>query len=224
MTDSYWRSSTLSLFLDIDRTRSVFRLLFLCCLDEACADPVPMQFDEALREITLGAQVPSTAMEKLRGIHSEILSNPTSIAHEARRVAAEFAEQRDTVITVFRIVLRIANDEGMLSRRDCTRVRDIALSFDFAMAELEQLSVTERVIFDSCFNSKQEANLLEGLEQHFETLGCTPDMSRAEIKNRYRTLAKQYHPDTSSARNDARQCREQFVKMQEAYSAIKELL
>ena len=213
MTDSYWRSSTLSLFLDIDRTRSVFRLLFLCCLDEACADPVPMQFDEALREITLGAQVPSTAMEKLRRIHSEILSNPTSIAHEARRVAAEFAEQRDTVITVFRIVLRIANDEGMLSRRDCTRVRDI-----------EQLSVTERVIFDSCFNSKQEANLLEGLEQHFETLGCTPDMSRAEIKNRYRTLAKQYHPDTSSARNDARQCREQFVKMQEAYSAIKELL
>ena len=212
----------MSLFLDIDRARSVFRLLFLCCSDERCTEPLATQFDDALREITLGVQVPSSSLKKLRNIHREVVSQPAPLRSVAIQVAREFADDRELLSDVFRIVLRIANDEGMLSRKDCSRVREIARCFEFRMAELDNLSIGERVIFESCLTDAYEARGLEDLEVYFEALGCTMDMSEGEIRSRFRQLAKQYHPDRSTVRGDHSDSRHEFEKVQEAFSMLKQ--
>ena len=51
---------------------------------------------------------------------------------------------------------------------------------------------------------------------HYETLEVSPDASQAEIKQAYRRLVKQYHPDTNQQNTD----REQIIRINAAYEIL----
>lgn len=51
---------------------------------------------------------------------------------------------------------------------------------------------------------------------HYEILEVSPDASQAEIKQAYRRLVKQYHPDTNQQSKD----REQIIRINAAYEIL----
>lgn len=51
---------------------------------------------------------------------------------------------------------------------------------------------------------------------HYKTLGLTPDASQQEIKQAYRRLAKQYHPDRSEENNS----HEKIISINAAYEVL----
>jgi hypothetical protein len=50
----------------------------------------------------------------------------------------------------------------------------------------------------------------------FATLGASPSDDWAKVQKKYRTLAKQEHPDTGKSKNQSR-----FVKISDAYQTLK---
>lgn len=56
------------------------------------------------------------------------------------------------------------------------------------------------------------------IEDHYATLGISPDASREEIKQAYRSLSLQYHPDTASPQD--REKPEKFIAINTAYQAL----
>ena len=81
----------MSLFLDIDRTRSVFRLLFFCSYDSAGGEAETPRFDDALFHVTFGVQIPREVIGKLQALFQELLAEPTSLAFLAKEVARDFS-------------------------------------------------------------------------------------------------------------------------------------
>ena len=55
-------------------------------------------------------------------------------------------------------------------------------------------------------------------EDHFATLGLAPGAGKDEIKQAYRTLSPQYHPDTASPLH--RDKPEKFIAINKAYNAL----
>ncbi len=55
-------------------------------------------------------------------------------------------------------------------------------------------------------------------EDHFATLGISPGAGKDEIKQAYRTLSLQYHPDTASPIHHDKP--EKFIAINKAYHAL----
>lgn len=53
---------------------------------------------------------------------------------------------------------------------------------------------------------------------HYQTLGLTHDATQEEIKQAYRRLAKQYHPDRSEDNNS----HEKIIAINVAYEVVKQ--
>ncbi|MDR9404851.1 MAG: DnaJ domain-containing protein, partial [Halothece sp. Uz-M2-17] len=51
---------------------------------------------------------------------------------------------------------------------------------------------------------------------HYQTLGLTPEASQNEIKQAYRRLAKEYHPDRSTKNNS----HEKIIAINAAYEVL----
>ena len=62
-------------------------------------------------------------------------------------------------------------------------------------------------------------------EHHFRVLGISPEASTDEIKSRYRTLVKEFHPDRIAAKGLPDEftdfAESKFREIQEAYEAVK---
>lgn len=62
-------------------------------------------------------------------------------------------------------------------------------------------------------------------QDDYSVLGLRPDTPAEEIKKRYRTLVRQYHPDSLSHLPEGdpkkKEAQAQFIKVQEAYNRIK---
>lgn len=212
----------MSIFLDIDKARSVFRLLFSYSLDSCSTDSVAEQFQDAIHEITQGVQVPREALAKLRMIHAEVLAQPQPVALLAAQVAEHFAHKREVLLDILRIILRISNDDGMFCTKDREGVRDVVLQFGLSDRELARLTLDERAILAYCVDHGYTMDSSGSLDAHFETLECTPEMTLEEIRRQYRKLVMEFHPDRSTVRGDKTDCRGHFERIQAAYQAIRE--
>jgi hypothetical protein len=66
------------------------------------------------------------------------------------------------------------------------------------------------------------------LERHLRTLGLRHGVTLAQVKERYRTLAREFHPDTMAGRGldqaSVEQAQEAFKRISEAYHAVQKLL
>lgn len=63
----------------------------------------------------------------------------------------------------------------------------------------------------------KEPENASGDQDHYEVLGVPPDASAAEIKARYRELAKTHHPDISGDGSD-----QEMAKINEAYEVLSD--
>lgn len=210
----------MSLFLDIDRAHNVFQLFFLCCHDSSYAEDEELEFEESLRQIVLGVKLPEAVLPRLRAIHDQIIRNPVPFSVLARRVANDFKDDRETLMCVLRILLRLSSDDNMLCRRDRRILAEVGGEFDLTREELLALPESEYVLLGSCLGYGPVPGQDEALRPHYEALGCTQEMEDTEVRARFRQLAKRFHPDQCSEDADKTETNVRFRRIHEAYETI----
>lgn len=209
-------------FLQTDTANAVFSLLFAFTRDDACTDASLHSFEDALHDIVLGVQVPREALQKLEAIYDSIMESDRDFADLAEEVARTFADRRSMLLVVTRIAIRLANDNGYVTAQDRIRLEQLLAVCNFTSEEAASFDDDERMVLRGLYG--QRSQISRELEKHYAILGCSPDASDIEIRQCYRRLAKQYHPDTSKRHNahlSDKAIRTHFNALQNAYQRIK---
>jgi curved DNA-binding protein CbpA len=58
------------------------------------------------------------------------------------------------------------------------------------------------------------------VEDYYGILGISSDASESDIKSAFRSLVKQYHPDSQFAKENQKEAEEVFLKIHEAYETL----
>lgn len=210
-------------FLDIDQASPVFTLLFTFVRDSACDHADLFTFEDAIAEIFLGIQIPKDAETKLRKIFEQATLNRTEFSQLVERVALDFEQERDTLLSIMKILLRLSLEEGLISQRDKERMQEVVCAFRFSVSELRSLSAVEHQFIDFLNTNTQYFNALyhsEELLVQYKILGCSPGCSDRELKTAYRSLAKIHHPDVHVEPRNPQSTR--FQEIHDAFHAIRQ--
>ena len=109
-------------------------------------------------------------------------------------------------------LVKIATADGVLHATEEQSLNDAATAFGLSPDILTQ--------------ALEEEGLLSEIGKYYATLGCGPSVSDDELKQRYRELSKQYHPDRISSKDLApdfhKFAKEKFQEVQNAYEVITE--
>ncbi|MCB0333966.1 MAG: hypothetical protein KDD55_10740, partial [Bdellovibrionales bacterium] len=98
-------------FLNIDQASPVFSLLFTFVRENTSEYADLYTFEDALGEIFLGVQIPKEAEKKLRSIYERSILNRTEFSLLVERVALDFEQERDTLLSIMKILLRLSLEE-----------------------------------------------------------------------------------------------------------------
>jgi DnaJ like chaperone protein len=209
-------------FLQTDSANAVFSLLFAFTRDDACTDDSLSSFEEALHDIVLGVQVPREALEKLEAIYDSTMTSDRSFDELAEEVVKTFEDRRSILLIVTRIAIRLANDSGYITTQDRHRLEQLMTACNFTAEEAAYFDDDERLVLRRLHG--QRAPISRELEKFYAILECSPDATDMEVRQCYRRLAKQYHPDTSKrhhAHLSEKAVRAHFNALQNAYQRIK---
>ncbi len=213
-------------FLYTDRAESVFALLFLFAEPDLKKERNGHHFDSTLREILSGAKLPAAAQTRVRFIYDRTRQEPLPLRDAILRVAADFRHEREILIWVLRILVRLLSDEGMFCEQDKQRLKEAMLIFDLSSYEYSSLEESEREMLYFCFYGDAAHSLAanDELILHYQTLGCSRESKDDEIRRSYRKLVMQFHPDRAAVAEvhgeSVKPCRFRFEQVQNAYHAI----
>lgn len=179
-------------------------------------------FEEALHDIVLGVQVPREALQKLEAIYDSTMVSDRPFSEIAEEVAKTFSDRRTMLLVITRIALRLSNDSGYVTAQDRSRLEQLLFACNFSAEEAQYFDDDERAVLRAVPGTRAPLN--REMERFYAILGCSPDATDAEVRQCYRRLAKQYHPDTSKrhhAHLSEKAVRTHFNALQTAYQHIK---
>src|SRR5262245_61979572 len=114
----------LQTLLDLDRAESAFSLLFTF-LRDGSSESEEEGFAGPLPAILRGWKIPAGAEAKLRRIYDTVHENPTDLDKVLNSVVRDFGGQREVLLALISLLLRVISDEGMMSRRHCSDLRQV---------------------------------------------------------------------------------------------------
>lgn len=219
-------SNAAAALLDIDRAESAFALLFRFGIDEAYGSDEE-DFQAVLSELLRGLRLPPGAKEKLERIYRSVRNDPKPLEVTLRQVVSDFSSVRGVFMALMSLLLRLTAVDGMLSRRHSSELLTVFDAFDFSPLELELFTADEQILLSYIrFGTTPSSGWTGSVEarelaRHYDTLGCRPDVSDAELRQVYRTLAKKFHPDSHQQdEKKAKKTAERFRAIQTAYEAV----
>ena len=134
--------------------------------------------------------------------------NLTSLKLTAEKLARYAGDDRRWGVLYYLVL--IARADGEVHEQENRYLRDVAGAFELSDA----LPILEEKIKEG----------EEYVQKCYESLGCAPSVSDAELTKCYRDLSRQYHPDVISSKNLApgfhKFSQEKFQELQEAYETI----
>ena len=211
--------------LDLDRAESAFRLLFSFLRDDSAAEK--SRFEAVIGDILRGVRIPPGAAAKLERIYDAVHSSPLDLNSAIAAVARDFGSQREVLLALVSMLLRLISDEGMISRRHCSDLRLLLNSFNFSAAEYETFDQHERQLLSYALGGDSFSgwgSAGQSLAKYYEILGCEPSVTDGELRRAYRNLAMQYHPDRLAAQalgeKSRRTHERRFQAIQSAYETL----
>jgi DnaJ like chaperone protein len=107
------------------------------------------------------------------------------------------------------IMLRLSLADGALNENEERLIQDAKRIFHFS---------------DSQYHAIQ-SRYIDAVDKYYKILGCTPQDSDEQIKSKYRSLVKEYHPDKISSKGLPEEfiklAEEKFREIQEAFDAVR---
>lgn len=218
--------------IELDNATTVFQLLFAFTREDsngevAQQDISTVGFKRAIFEVLKGAKISGQVEQRLRAIYLQTMQSDDDCTRLAVRVCNDFANRREILVTVLKILLRLSMDEGMFCRRDIERLRDVLKVFNLPVWELGGLDTTERELLTLVQGGSAEevaTAARELLTEHYDNLGCHALQTDAEIRRSFRSLVKQCHPDAHSIQDlstkEQLEMRTRFERVQNSYEII----
>lgn len=141
------------------------------------------------------------------------------IRHSVRYLKehADLEERKEFILTFLRIVYQVMKEEPLYFFYLREKLRQLSL-----MLGIEQ-DVFERIENDIRMHSAPQENR-ELLKKAYQRLGLSENSTLADIKSRYREMAKKFHPDKCLDEKGKNQYNHEFVELQRAYDIIKQHL
>ena len=156
-------------------------------------------------ELRLGFQSRQVAIR----IFEAALEAPDAFEDYARQFYGAFHTNPPLLEFMLDILMRVALADGRLSPEEEKLIQSAARIFGFSDQHFHNLRSRYRGTDDSAYH----------------ILGLGPDASNEEIKHRYRTLVKEYHPDRIAAKGlpeeFTRFAQDKFREIQTAYESIQ---
>lgn len=135
----------------------------------------------------------------------------------------EFNRERHLVLNMMDILFAMAAADGNLHPRKEEALLKSAGAFHIGRLQYERIK-GRYFQTQSQFNGAHQR--WSPLDPYYAILGAQPTESLDTIKQKFRTLAKQWHPDMISARGASsealRHAKEKFQKINEAYEKIRD--
>ena len=141
-------------------------------------------------------------------IFETALNAPDSFEDYARQFDAAFHGNPQLLEFMLDFLMRVAMADGHLSREEEKLVRQAATIFGLGEQRFQDIR--------SRFSGADDSA--------YRVLGLDPQASDEEVKHRYRTLVKEYHPDRIAAKGlpeeFTRFAQDKFREIQTAYESI----
>ena len=156
-------------------------------------------------ELRLGFQSRQVAIR----IFETALEAPDTFEDYARQFYGAFHTNPQLLEFMLDILMRVALADGRISPEEEKLVHNAARIFGFSNQHFNNLRARFRGTDENAYH----------------ILGAAPDASDDDIKHRYRTLVKEYHPDRIASKGlpeeFTRFAQDKFREIQSAYEAIK---
>ncbi len=151
---------------------------------------------------------PQSRMVAMNIFHTA-MNSPESFETFASQFFRQFSGQPPLLELMIDILFRVAVADGALSHAEETLIRSGAAIFGFSDTHYARL----------------KSRHVQDTQKHYAVLGCTPADSVEDIKQRYRKLVSEYHPDKIASKGLPEEfmkfAHEKFRQIQEAYDAVK---
>lgn len=144
----------------------------------------------------------------------------------ARDFYETFGRDRHHVLNMMDLLFSVAAADGGLQPREEDLLLRTAGIFQVGRLQYERIKTRYFHSRMGGRSSQYQPPRWSPLDPHYTILGASPSDSLEVIKKKYRTLAKQWHPDTMAAKGVSsealRHAKEKFQQINEAYEQISE--
>lgn len=130
---------------------------------------------------------------------------------------ADLEERKEFILTFLRIVCHVMKEESLYFLYLREKLLQVSL-----MLGMEQ-DAFEGIENDIRMHRELQENR-ELLKKAYQRLGLSENSTVADIKSRYREMAKKFHPDKCPDEKGKNQYNHEFVELQRAYDIIKQHL
>lgn len=113
----------------------------------------------------------------------------------------------ETRLQILHFLFGIANADGHIAAVEVQKIEQIANALKLRIMDFESI----------------KAMFVESADNAYKILEIRPNVSDAEVKKAYRTMAKKHHPDKLQTDNEAlkKGAQEKFQQVQAAYETIR---
>ncbi|HBC76908.1 MAG: hypothetical protein A2008_06575 [Candidatus Wallbacteria bacterium GWC2_49_35] len=142
-----------------------------------------------------------------------------------------FRNERNILTTMFDLLLRLAYSDGVFHENEERLIIKAKKIFNISDYEYESFKARyENRGEDGAHNRDRSSStggrsVNESMEQYYAALGCSPSDGADKIKDAYKKLAREYHPDVIIAKglpeDFVKFATQRFQQIQAAYEKIK---
>jgi DnaJ like chaperone protein len=150
-----------------------------------------------------------TSRQAAENIFKAALNSSESFESFAVQFYQQFHQQNQLLELVVDILVRVSVADGYMNANE----------------ERLILSAIHIFQFNEDAYQKIKARYISDSDQYYTILGCSKTDSDAQIKSRYRTLVRDFHPDTIASKGLPEEfvtfANDKFVEIQQAYEMVK---
>ena len=166
----------------------------------------------------------SGVREYLKEVYNSQKENVDNAYETARNYKRAFNLNYDTCVARLTFFLNLAYIDGEFNKSEQDIIRNIAYGFGIGKETLDEIIADFANFYGQEFNTNLYLNLND--KDAYEVLGVDKNASFDEIKQRYKELVRQYHPDILAGRGESKEVIERSTKklqeINEAYGRLKE--
>ena len=166
----------------------------------------------------------SGVREYLKEVYNSQKENVDNAYETASNYKQSFRLSYKICIARLTYFLNLAYIDGELNESERRVITNIAYGFGIGKETLDEIIADFANFYEQEFNTNSYLNLND--KDAYEVLGVDKNASFDEIKQRYKELVRQYHPDILAGRGESKEVIERSTKklqeINEAYGCLKE--
>jgi len=179
---------------------------------------------QALDDLSAKVSGVSGVREYLKEVYNSQKENVDNAYETASNYKQSFRLSYKICIARLTYFLNLAYIDGELNESERRVITNIAYGFGIGKETLDEIIADFANFYEQEFNTNSYLNLND--KDAYEVLGVDKNASFDEIKQRYKELVRQYHPDILAGRGESKEVIERSTKklqeINEAYGCLKE--